>query len=159
MSDAAGSIAAVRLHPQADGSYRLDLPDASHRVEAEEGGGIMRLRLDGVVHRMTVVRDDDALTVISNGANHALRVIDPLAPPRQDATGSDRVTAPIPARVVRVLVEPGETVARGTPLIVLEAMKMELVLSAPTDGTVESIRHAVDEMVDEGTELVTFASD
>jgi len=40
---------------------------------------------------------------------------------------------------------------------VMEAMKMELTLSAPLAGTVESIRHAVGEMVEEGTELVVFA--
>ena len=71
--------------------------------------------------------------------------------------GSDLVTAPIPARVARILVVPGAVVRRGAPLIVLEAMKMELTLFAPADGTVAAIRHAVDDMVEEGTELVTFA--
>ena len=37
-------------------------------------------------------------------------------------------------------------------------MKMELTLFAPTDGTVATVRHAVDDMVEEGTELVTFAA-
>ena len=86
-----------------------------------------------------------------------LRLIDPLAPPRQEDVGSDLVTAPIPARVARILVAPGAAVRRGAPLVVLEAMKMELTLSAPADGTVAEIRHAVDDMVEEGTELVTFA--
>jgi 3-methylcrotonyl-CoA carboxylase alpha subunit len=41
---------------------------------------------------------------------------------------------------------------------VLEAMKMELTLYAPADGTVAALRHAVDDMVEEGTELVTFVT-
>jgi 3-methylcrotonyl-CoA carboxylase alpha subunit len=47
-------------------------------------------------------------------------------------------------------------VRRGAPLVVLEAMKMELTLFAPADGTVATVRHQVDDMVEEGTELVTF---
>jgi 3-methylcrotonyl-CoA carboxylase alpha subunit len=65
--------------------------------------------------------------------------------------------APIPARVARVLVGPGTRVRKGDPLVVLEAMKMEMTLSAPFDGTIETVHRAVDEMVEEGEELVTFA--
>ena len=72
--------------------------------------------------------------------------------------GSDRVAAPIPARVTRVLVSPGDTVAKGAALLVLEAMKTEITLSAPADGVVESVRAAVGEMVEEGVPLVTFVA-
>ncbi|MDW8444686.1 MAG: biotin/lipoyl-containing protein [Acetobacteraceae bacterium] len=54
------------------------------------------------------------------------------------ATGS--VTAPIPGRVVRVLVSPGQPVARGETLVVLEAMKTELRLASPCDGVVRAAR-------------------
>ena len=83
--------------------------------------------------------------------------MDPLAPPRAEAAGDNKLTAPIPARVSRVLVQPGDAVKKGAVLLVLEAMKMELTLSAPVDGTVEALRHGVGDMVEEGTELVTFA--
>jgi len=72
------------------------------------------------------------------------------------APAAARVTAPIPARVARILVAPGAVVRRGAPLVVLEAMKMELTLFAPADGTVATVRHQVDDMVEEGTQLVTF---
>ncbi len=116
----------------------------------------MVLRVDGVLHKLRVIRQGEELVVIIAGRNHVLRQLDPLAPPRQESTGDDRVTAPIPARVSRVLVKPGDVVRKGAPLLVLEAMKMELTLSAPVAGTVEAVRPAVDEMVEEGTELVTF---
>ena len=48
---------------------------------------------------------------------------------------------------------------KNAPLVVIEAMKMELTLRAPLDGTVAQVRHAVDDMVEEGTELVTFAAE
>jgi 3-methylcrotonyl-CoA carboxylase alpha subunit len=66
--------------------------------------------------------------------------------------------APIPARVVRVLVRPGDRVTKGAPLMVLEAMKMEITLSAPTEGIIADVRHAVDDMVEEGAQLITFAT-
>ncbi|MBU6499245.1 MAG: hypothetical protein KGQ40_12020, partial [Rhodospirillales bacterium] len=55
-----------------------------------------------------------------------------------------------------VLVTPGDAVRRGQALIVLEAMKMELTLSAAMDGVVASLRCAEGDMVQEGVDLVTF---
>ena len=153
--DATGEI---RAYPQADGGYRLVLPAGSVCAEATEDATGMRLRLDGVLRRVRVVRRGAELVVILAGANHLLRYVDPLAPPRQDAAGDDRLTAPIPARVARVLVKVGDVVKKGALLLVLEAMKMEMSLVAPIDGTIGSVRHGVDEMVEEGTELISFAT-
>ena len=147
----------LRSHPRADGSFRLELPTRSVEAEAVESDTGTFLRVDGVSHRLRVVRRGAEMTVILAGQNHVLHQIDPLAPPRVESTGDNKLTAPIPARVSRVLVQPGDTVKKGVVLLVLEAMKMELTLSAPVDGTVETLRHGVGDMVEEGTELVTFA--
>jgi 3-methylcrotonyl-CoA carboxylase alpha subunit len=48
-------------------------------------------------------------------------------------------------------------VIKGAALIVLEAMKMEITLTAPRDGTIDVIRYVVGDMVEEGTELMHFA--
>jgi 3-methylcrotonyl-CoA carboxylase alpha subunit len=146
----------LRALPLADGSYRLELPDGAVHAAAHEDASGMSLRVDGVLHRLRVVRAGSALTVILGGRNFEVEAIDPLAPPRTEATGSDRVLAPIPARVCRVLVSAGDVVRKGAPLLVLEAMKMEMTLSAPADGTIASVRPEVGEMVAEGSELVTF---
>ncbi len=152
-------VVTLRAHPAEDEAYRLDLPSGSVLIAATEVADAgMELRIDGVLHRLRVVRRENELVVILRGHNHVVHVIDPLAPPQREDVGSDLVVAPIPARVARILVELGATVTRGAPLVVLEAMKMELTLFAPADGTVAAIRHAVDDMVEEGTELVTFAT-
>ena len=65
--------------------------------------------------------------------------------------------APIPARVTHVLVGTGDSVTKGAPLIVLEAMKMEITLTAPRDGVIGTVRYVVGDMVEEGTELIHFA--
>jgi 3-methylcrotonyl-CoA carboxylase alpha subunit len=106
-----------------------------------------------------VVRHGDAFTVFLAGAAHTLRRVDPLAGPEGGAAGgSGRVAAPIPARVVRVLVAAGDAVAKGAPLLVLEAMKMEMTLTAPADGIVEAVRATEGERVEEGVPLVVFAA-
>ena len=72
---------------------------------------------------------------------------------------ADRLTAPMPGRVTRLLVEPGSPVRRGQPLLTIEAMKMEHTILAPADGRVERLRFAVGDMVEEGAELVVLAGD
>jgi 3-methylcrotonyl-CoA carboxylase alpha subunit len=48
-------------------------------------------------------------------------------------------------------------VRRGQPLVVVEAMKMEHTIAAPRDGTVEAVRYAVGDLVEEGAELIALA--
>jgi 3-methylcrotonyl-CoA carboxylase alpha subunit len=159
LRDDAGTVT-IRAYPQADGSVRLDLPTGTTVAEmSRTPDARARLRLDGVEHRVSIVRRATVFVVIIGGRNHTVRYMDPLAPPQMEAVGDGRLTAPIPARVVRILVAPGDTVSKGMPLMVLEAMKMELTLAAPRDGTIAQVRHAVDDMVQEGTELVTFVTD
>jgi biotin carboxyl carrier protein len=64
--------------------------------------------------------------------------------------------APMPGLVVRVQVQPGEQVAAGAPLVVLEAMKMENELKAGAPGVVKSVRVAPGEVVEKGQVLVEF---
>jgi len=81
-----------------------------------------------------------------------------------DATGSparaaarddtDALTAPMPATVVAVNVEPGSAVMNGDVLIVLEAMKMELPIKAPRNGRVRRVLCRTGELVQPGAPLL-----
>jgi len=62
----------------------------------------------------------------------------------------------MPGRVIALLVEPGSRVARGTPLLVMEAMKMEHTLQAPADGMVNGYRVRGGDQVGDGAVLVDF---
>ncbi len=64
----------------------------------------------------------------------------------------------MPGKVIAVMVEPGSTVKRGAPLLVMEAMKMEHTISAPADGVVSEILFGVGEQVTEGAQLLAFAA-
>ena len=65
----------------------------------------------------------------------------------------------MPGKVIKVHVSPGQMVMRGTPLIVLEAMKMEHSISAPADGTVARVHYAAGDLVEEGAELIAFETE
>lgn len=69
------------------------------------------------------------------------------------AAGPQRITAPMPGKVVRVLVQPGDTVTARQPVLVVEAMKMENELRSPKDGIVAEIRVAEGTSVDAGSLL------
>jgi 3-methylcrotonyl-CoA carboxylase alpha subunit len=147
----------LRAFPQRSG-YRINCGGTTLHADWAADAAGTRLAIDGVLHRVRVVRHGTNLVVILDGDNYVVAPVDRLAPPRVEAAGDDRLSSPIPARVARVLVQPGDTVKKGAPLMVLEAMKMEFSLSAPMDGVIATVRHVVDDMVQEGADLITFES-
>jgi 3-methylcrotonyl-CoA carboxylase alpha subunit len=145
---------AITARPAA-GGWVLDWDGTPHSVAvAIRPDGDWALRLDDATHRLAVLPDAGSVLVIAGGGNHIFNVVDPLQPPLAAAAGGGRVMAPIPGRVASLSARPGDKVARGQVLVVLEAMKMEISLSAALDGTVATVRCAVGEMVEEGVELV-----
>ena len=122
------------------------------RVVARAGSALT-LDIDG--HRRTfhVVVDADARHVRSGLASASFRV-EPRYPEPDAGEVAGGCVAPMPGRVVQLMVCVGDEVAKGAPLVVLEAMKMEQTLSAADAGTVTAVRCAVGEVVDAGAVLV-----
>jgi 3-methylcrotonyl-CoA carboxylase alpha subunit len=92
--------------------------------------------------------------VFDDGDHHVFAVDDPYLPPPEAVEHHGGLTAPMPGRVLAVLVGQGQAVKRGMPLIVMEAMKMEHTVTAPRAGTVRRVGCAVGEQVKEGAELL-----
>ena len=81
----------------------------------------------------------------------------PAAAPKAAAgAGSVKVTASVPGKVFKVEASVGQSVKAGDPIVVLEAMKMEIPVVAPQDGTVASIDVAVGAAVDNGDVLASM---
>ncbi len=98
------------------------------------------------------VRDGNDWHVFLNGAYRRLSLKEELQVPEDAATGS--LAAPMPGKVIQVLVEAGAKVQKGAPLLILEAMKMEHTITAPADGVVKEILYGAGEQVLEGAELI-----
>lgn len=73
-------------------------------------------------------------------------------------SGPQRILAPMPGKIVRVLVRPGDVVQPRHPLVVVEAMKMENELRATRDGTVADVLVQEGQSVEAGTLLVVVAA-
>ncbi len=146
------AMIAVRAVSRGAGEFQLQAGELGVVARTEPNG----ISVDGVIHRLHVVWEAEELTVIHRGHNHVFALVDPLVPPGARGTGDDRVLAPIPARITHVLVHAGDLVTKGAALIVLEAMKMEITLTAARDGMIDAIRYNIGDMVEEGTELIHF---
>jgi 3-methylcrotonyl-CoA carboxylase alpha subunit len=107
----------------------------------------------------SVIAVDDKRTVFLQGSTWTLLRDDPLH--RVDAGDSHGggLTAPMPGKVVALLAQPGQRVEKGTPLLILEAMKMEHTITAPAAGTIKAFCYAAGEQVADGAALVEFAGD
>ena len=100
----------------------------------------------------------ETLHLFDAGGHLQLGYASPLAHAGDEASEAGGLTAPMPGKVVAVLVADGATVTRGQPLIVMEAMKMEHTISAPAGGKVEKVLYGVGDQVAEGASLVAFAA-
>jgi 3-methylcrotonyl-CoA carboxylase alpha subunit len=136
-----------------DGTQSLTWDAHAHRVRRtiRESGRVAIVTEESAGEAM-VIRDGIRRIAVCAGVNHAFELVDPLAPPQAALSGGGKVLAP------SVLVALGDVVARGQKLVVLEAMKMELALTAPADGTIAALRCAVGDMVAEGHELVVLSA-
>lgn len=72
------------------------------------------------------------------------------------AKGSIKINSPMPGKILAVKAEVGQAVKRGQPIVVLEAMKMENEIVAPSDGTVASVDVTVGSSVEAGAILATL---
>jgi 3-methylcrotonyl-CoA carboxylase alpha subunit len=126
------------------------------RGRLDEEGNLLA-DLDGARVTASVVCHGNDLTVITGGSSHRLTLHDPLAHAGEQEVAGGRLTAPMPGKIVALLVQAGAAVERGAPLVIMEAMKMEHTITAPRDGVVSEIHYAVGAVVNEGAELLAFA--
>ncbi|MGX1093429.1 acetyl-CoA/propionyl-CoA carboxylase biotin carboxyl carrier protein [Streptomyces albogriseolus] len=132
----------VRVRATADGGTELLLPGADTPLRASAGpleGHRFTCALDGVTHAFAALPDGTWLG--RDGDAWQVRDHDPVAASltRAGQGGADSLTAPMPGTVTVVKVAVGDEVDAGQSLLVVEAMKMEHVISAPHAGTVTEL--------------------
>ena len=130
--------------------------DRTIRASGKLGtGGRLSALLDDTQRHVSVVEDRDHLIIFGTGHTYRLqRLSDTGHSGEEEASGN--LTSPMPGTVIEVMASEGQHVSKGDALLVLEAMKIEHVIAAPRDGTVQSLHYQTGDMVEEGVELLAF---
>ncbi len=157
-----GRVRTVELHRQ--GSHlraRIDgRPVAADATEVARG--IYSILIEGRAFEVCVVPDSDGLRLQAAGREWSARISDPRAwrgrhTHAVETEGCQTVTAPMPGKVVRVLVKAGDAVEAGQGLLVVEAMKMQNEVKSPRSGRVEKLAVREGQAVNAGDILAIVA--
>jgi biotin carboxyl carrier protein len=166
--------------------YTVTLAGREYRVDFDEAYGGRKLAVDDAAHQLTLLRvdgervrftvDDQPVDAVVTGRLPELLVdvgSGPLAVKVEESRYADvrkisglatphkslaDLKAPMPGLITRVFVQAGDQVKPGTPLLVMEAMKMENELRAQGSGRVRDVMVQPKQPVEQGQVLVAFAS-
>lgn len=167
--------------------YEIEVNGRVRQVQVQRAAaGRFTVELDGVAHTVDTTRPEPhTLSLLIDGASHEVRVApDPAGPlavtvgvvplqatinsrrrwgrseePGRSGSGPQRLTAPMPGKIVRVSVKAGDQVTLRQPLAVIEAMKMENELRATREGRVTEVHVQEGQSVEAGTLLLVVAPD
>ena len=142
----------LQIHFTQDG-YRLSVDGRDYALAGREDSGSLHVTLGDASFRVRAVRDGADWHLFRDGRHRVLALQSAQTAPEPDAA-IGTLAAPMPGKVLQVLVAVGAKVAKGAPLVVLEAMKMEHTIAAPHDGQVAEIHFKAGEQVNEGAELL-----
>jgi biotin carboxyl carrier protein len=140
-------------------------PETALQLDAvREEDGVLHVILNNKVFRAELLSADDAshLFVLKidgneyhvNIADKYDRLVSQLGLKAGGQQKANQIKAPMPGLVLNLLVEAGQEVSKGDPLLILEAMKMENVIKASGDGKVKSVNVKKGDAVDKGLLLV-----
>ncbi|MFY7865842.1 biotin carboxylase N-terminal domain-containing protein [Roseateles sp.] len=124
----------------------------SRSLESHElllGQGLAQQRIT-----VSTYADGEVVAVFSAQGSSLVTEIDVIARAVDGPAEGGRLTAPMPGKLVSFLAQVGDTVTKGQPLAVMEAMKMEHTISAPRDGVVLELLFAVGDQIADGAELL-----
>ncbi len=139
-----------------DTFYLITVNNQQYDCQGSLDGDIFYVNING--HRVRATFDENGLQTtlfLQNGAfkfNHVL----PDCGDSSNADAHGGLTAPMNGTIVSVLINAGTEVVKDQPLIIMEAMKMEHTIKAPSDGIVKEVFFNSGDMVDGGCELLEF---
>ena len=161
--DFGGQHAKAWLSYERDGGYGLEVGEGESAVRgplafAPAAGGAIDLQYAGQRTRAVVYAQGESDHVFTPQGATRIESLDLLAHAGEAVGEGGRLTAPMPGKVVSFAVKTGDKVAKGQPLAVMEAMKMEHTIAAPADGVVAELLYAPGDQVAEGAELLRLSA-
>jgi biotin carboxyl carrier protein len=120
-----------------------------------DGSGV--LVIDGRRYPVFGARRKDSILVSVGPASFEFKPVEAAARRRAHGLAAHEVTAPMPGKVLKVLVRDGDLVEAGQPMVVIEAMKMETTLAAESAAIVKRVRVEEGQTVDHGAVLIELS--
>ena len=155
------TVEAIEIVRERDGDYIATSTQSEARFTINAlDDTTLRYRRDGLLQRVRFARDGDDLYFLHGGMTHHARDLTRVAPDKAAAgPGDGKIRAAMNGRVVAVLVEEGDTVTAGQPVLTLEAMKMEHVHAASVTGIISAIHVVEGEQVTTGRIVAEITAD
>ncbi len=144
----------LRVRPHRSGQVRVTLEGQQHSVKVIGlDDGDLRFEIDGVTRRAVAVLHQHELHIALDGNSFVFAEPSPF-PGSNVALDASRALAPVAGKVMQIQVAVGDSVAPGQQLLCIEAMKMEMWLTAKAAGAVRALHVALGEQVESGRLLV-----
>lgn len=137
--------------------FRIKVGDKSVLATGVLEGTELLADINGFRQRVVVVAHDDKYTMFSSQGALEFELAQPDYGDTEDVDAGGGFNAPMNGTVVEVMVSAGAKVEKDQILMIMEAMKMEHAIRAPSDGVVGEIFFSQGDLVDGGAELLTFA--
>jgi len=147
----------VEILNQKDGEIEARIDGDEIRAVLENRAGSLSLKVGDHAARVNVSRGRNSILVAVGPAQFEFAPVETSGRRRAQGLSAHEIAAPLPGKVLKILVEEGQLVEHGTPLIVLEAMKMETTLAAENRAVIANIHAAVGAMVDHGAVLIELS--
>ena len=150
----------LAIQEHADGSFTMAVDGVEHHVSLSRvgQGALHRLEVDGVRTEVWVSRGQGGLDVFVGADAHAVEIYRAAGGSAGSGDQSGEVRAPMTGNVLEVLVQAGDVVQVGDPLLVIVAMKMNNEIKAAADGVVETVHVSPEASVNQGDLLITLES-
>jgi acetyl/propionyl-CoA carboxylase alpha subunit len=153
-------VKAVRIDQEQDSAgYKVTIGDKTYIVEVTRAAnGDIAFSVDNRRLQAYTAHDGSQYYVSIGGLTYLFQNAQSSQRRKSTSVGSNAMTAAMPGQVLKVLVAEGDSIRRGQALVILEAMKMEIRVTASDDGHVTKVLCSAGDIVERGQRLIELSS-
>lgn len=134
----------------------IDKRESFHIDVTEKEAGGYAFIYKGRPYEFDVENKETTYNILHRGKLYSLELVHQKSLTKAKETGEKKLISQMPGKIIQMMVKPGDTVSKGQGLLIMEAMKMENELKAPTAGIVKSIHVKIGQTVDTGANLIVI---
>ena len=149
-----GVVQTLRVQPDRLGRVKVSLASQQREIKILDcNDGVLRFEIDGVTRRAVAVLQQSQLHLALDGNSFVFGEVSPF-PGKDQVADARQARSPVAGKVTQIKVAVGDTVAQAQQLLCVEAMKMEMWLTAQVAGKVVAVHANVGDQVESGALLV-----